>query len=181
MKSLKNIIGLLLLTVFITACKNETAPEVVNVEVETTTEEVTLDPNATYAKAEFTIEGMTCAMGCAKTIEKKMAKMEGVKSATVDFDKKLAMVEYDEAKVTPITLEEVVKKAGDMYSVTDMHAVDTFGEEADVEKKACDKDCKKACCADKAEKSETSEASTDKKMACKADCKMACCADKKKA
>lgn len=179
MKSLKNIIGLLLFTVFFTACKNETAPEVKTVEVETTTEEVaTLDPNATYAKAEFTIEGMTCAMGCAKTIEKKMAKMEGVKSAKVDFDKKLAMVEYDEAKVTPTSLEEVVKKAGDMYSVKDMHAVDAFGEKADAEKTACAKDCKKACCADKAE---TSETSTDKKMACKADCKMACCAEKGKA
>jgi Cu+-exporting ATPase len=169
MKSIKNILVLLLLTVFITACKNETAPEEITVEVETITEEVTsLDPNATYAKAEFTIEGMTCAMGCAKTIEKKMAKMEGVKSATVDFEKKLALVEYDEAKVTPMSLEEVVKKAGDMYSVTNMHAVTS-----------CDKDCKKACCADK--NSETSEASTDKKMACKADCKMACCADKSKA
>ena len=48
-----------------------------------------LDPNATYAKAEFGIEGMTCAMGCAKTIEKKMAKMDGVKSAKVDFEKEM--------------------------------------------------------------------------------------------
>ncbi|MCX7551050.1 heavy-metal-associated domain-containing protein [Xanthomarina sp. F2636L] len=179
MKALKNIIGLLLLAVFVTACKNETTPEVKTVEVETTTEEVaSLDLNATYAKAEFTIEGMTCAMGCAKTIEKKMAKMEGVKSASVDFDKKLAMVEYDEAKVNATSLEEVVKKAGDMYSVTDMHTVDAFGEDVDADKKVCDKDCKKACCADKAE---TSETSTDKKMSCKEDCKMACCADKGKA
>ena len=34
---------------------------------------------------------MTCAMGCAKTIEKKMAKMDGVKMAKVDFEKELAM------------------------------------------------------------------------------------------
>src|SRR5690554_893396 len=179
MTTFKNIIGLVMLTVFISACKNEATPEIKTVEIETTSKTAnSLDPNATYAKAEFTIEGMTCAMGCAKTIEKKMANMEGVKSATVDFDKKLAMVEYDEAKVTPTSLEEVVKKAGDMYSVKDMHAVDAFGEKADTEKTACAKDCKKACCADKAE---TSEASTDKKMACKADCKMACCAEKGKA
>ncbi|TYA52970.1 heavy-metal-associated domain-containing protein [Formosa maritima] len=211
MKSLKNIIGLLLLTVFITACKNETAPEVVTVEVETAAEEVTLDPNATYAKAEFTIEGMTCAMGCAKTIEKKMAKLEGVKSATVDFDKKLAMVEYDEAKVTPTSLEEVVKKAGDMYSVTDMHTVSSSNQNKLCKMACCEgktdeekANCQKACCADKADstdnadaektacakdckkaccadKAETPEASTDKKMACKADCKMACCTDKGKA
>tara|TARA_R100000750_G_C2310301_1_gene82233 strand:+ start:219 stop:758 length:540 start_codon:yes stop_codon:yes gene_type:complete len=179
MKTIKNIMTLAVLMLAFASCKNETAPEVVTVETEATEVAVAeLDPNATYAKAEFTIEGMTCAMGCAKTIEKKMAKMEGVKSAKVDFDKKLAMVEYDEAKVTPASLEEVVKKAGDMYSVKDMHAVDAFGEKADAEKTACAKDCKKACCADKAE---TSETSTDKKMACKADCKMACCAEKGKA
>lgn len=172
MNTLKNIIAILLFAVVFTACKNETTPEVVTVENETTETNkdvvAELDPNATYAKAEFTIEGMTCAMGCAKTIEKKMAKLEGVKSATVDFDKKLAMVEYDEAKVTTASLEEVVKKSGDMYSVKDMKTVESF----DGDKKVCDKDCKKACCANKTEAEKT---------ACAKDCKMACCADKAKA
>lgn len=168
MKTLKNIIVVVLLAVSFMACKNETAPEVVTVDNDTTEITNELDPNASYAKAEFTIEGMTCAMGCAKTIEKKMAKLEGVKSAKVDFDSRIAMVEYDEAKVTPTTLEEVVKKAGDVYSVKDMKTVDSFN----ADKKACDKDCKKACCAEKTEA---------EKMACAKDCKMACCANKAKA
>ena len=172
MNTFKNIIVVILLAVVFSACKNETTPEVVTVEnesAEMATDQVKeLDPNASYAKAEFTIEGMTCAMGCAKTIEKKMAKLEGVKSAKVDFDSRIAMVEYDEAKVTPTTLEEVVKKAGDVYSVKDMKTVDSFNAET----KACDKDCKKACCANKTEA---------EKMACAKDCKMACCADKAKA
>ena len=167
MKTLKNIIVIVFITTLISSCKNETTPEIKTVE--TATEKITsqLDANATYAKAEFTIEGMTCAMGCAKTIEKKMAKMEGVKSAKVDFDTRMAMVEYDEAKVTPITLEEAVKNAGDMYSVKDMKTVDSF----QTAKKACDKDCKMACCANKTEVEKT---------ACAKDCKMACCADKGK-
>ena len=179
MKTFKNIIALLLVVVVFTACKNDKTPEVVTVEneaIETTNDAIVeLDPNATYAKAEFTIEGMTCAMGCAKTIEKKMAKLEGVKSAKVDFDKKLAMVEYDEAKVTTETLEEVVKKSGDMYSVKDMKTVESF----DGDKKACDKDCKKACCANKTEVDASAKEAT--KSACGKDCKMPCCADKAKA
>ena len=133
---------------------------------------------------------MTCAVGCAKTIEKKLAKMEGVKSAKVDYDKKLAMVEYDDAKVTTTTLEETVKKVGDTYTVKEMKTVESFSakkacaadckkaccaNKTDAEKKACSADCKKACCTDKA------EATKDKKMACAADCKKACCADKAKA
>ena len=175
MKTFKNIsVVLMMMIIGLVSCKNENQPEVKTVAVEVTNNDVskTLDPNATYAKVEFGIEGMTCAIGCAKSIERKMAKMEGVKSAKVDFDKKLAMVEYDEAKVTTETLEEVVKKSGDMYSVKDMKTVESF----DGDKKACDKDCKKACCANKTEVDASAKEAT--KSACGKDCKMPCCADK---
>tara|TARA_R110002049_G_scaffold37208_3_gene117568 strand:+ start:10536 stop:10916 length:381 start_codon:yes stop_codon:yes gene_type:complete len=122
MKTIK-ILALAMLTLFVVNCKNEAKPEVKTVEVETVKQ---LDPNATYAKAEFTIDGMTCAIGCAATIQKKIAKMEGVKSATVDFDRKLAMVEYDNAKVTPTSLEETVTKVADIYKISDMKTVDAF-------------------------------------------------------
>ncbi|MBT8272307.1 MAG: cation transporter [Bacteroidia bacterium] len=145
-------------------CKTETQPELKTVSTETAEVKKTLDPNATYAKAEFTIEGMTCELGCAKTIEKKLAKMEGVKSAKVDFGKKLAMVEYDDARVNTTLLEETVKKTGGTYSVKEMRTVESF--EA---KKACAEDCNKDCCKNKTEA---------EKMACKESCKKACCAEK---
>lgn len=164
MKKFKNIIVASALLLALTSCKDKAEPEVKTVDVEVGAKEVasTLDPNATYAKVEFGIEGMTCAVGCAKTIEKKMAKMDGVKSAKVDFDKRLAMVEYDEAKVTPKSLEEAVAKVSDVYKVTDMKVVDGFGGEA----KKCKEDCNKACCANKTEA---------EKKACKEDCKKPCC------
>ena len=144
MKTLKNIfiVGILVLMVY--SCKTETEPELKTISNDTAKVESTLDPNATYAKAEFTIEGMTCELGCAKTIEKKLANMEGVKSAKVDFDKKLAMVEFDEARVTTTSLEETVKKTGEVYTVKEMRTVESF--EA---KKSCAEDCNKDCCKDK--------------------------------
>ena len=153
------------------SCKNEGQPEVKTVEVEATETSKKLNPNATYAKAEFGIDGMTCEIGCAKTIEKKLAKMDGVKSASVDFDRQLAMVEYDEAVVTPSLLTETVTNVADTYKVKDMKTVDEFSKE----KKECSEECKKECCKDK-DKSEL-KASSEKK-ACKEDCKMACCANK---
>lgn len=125
MRPFKNIIVVVLITCFAFSCKNETKAEVKTVEIASETKKQ-LDPNATYAKAEFTVEGMTCAIGCAATIEKKIAKMDGVKSATVDFDRKLAMVEYDEAKVTPASLEQTVTGVADAYKVHDMKTVDAF-------------------------------------------------------
>ncbi len=56
---------------------------------------------------------MTCAMGCAKTIEKKLAEMDGVQKATVDFDKKTATVEFDANKQTSEKLVETVEAAAD--------------------------------------------------------------------
>lgn len=124
MKHIQIIIAAMSLSLLTFSCKNETQPEIKTVETETKTEQkAALDPNATYAKAAFGIEGMTCAMGCAKAIEKNISKMDGVKSATVDFEKKIAMVEYDEAKVTPENLEETVTKTGDVYKVVNMHPV----------------------------------------------------------
>ncbi|MCB0423639.1 MAG: heavy-metal-associated domain-containing protein [Mangrovimonas sp.] len=166
-------ITFVLLVLFVFSCKQE-QPEVKTIETAGETAVKQMDPNASYAKAEFTIDGMTCAIGCAKTIETKLAGMEGVQTATVDFDKKLAMVVYNEAKVSPETLTETVTKAGEAYKVSNMK---TEGYTAGTaEKKACKPDCKKEGC----NKGAKAEASTTegKKMACKEDCKMPCCANK---
>lgn len=132
MKQIKTILAVTVLAIIAFSCKNENKAEIVTVPTATETAvetEKQLDPNASYAKAEFTVEGMTCAVGCARTIEKKLAKMEGVKSAKVDFEGKLAMVEYDEAKVTTNALEETVSNVSETYSVKDMKTVEEFGAE----------------------------------------------------
>ena len=128
MKTLKTFFVLTSLTLALVSCKDNAQPEIKTVEMEQKAVSTNhqLDPNATYAKAEFGIKGMTCEMGCAKTIEKKIAKMEGVKSAKVDFDRELAMVEYDNAKVTPASLEEAVESVADSYSVNDIKTVEAF-------------------------------------------------------
>lgn len=38
--------------------------------------------------ASFSVEGMTCEIGCAKTIQQELTDLDGVQTATVDFDKK---------------------------------------------------------------------------------------------
>ena len=155
----------IILSFAMTGCKMDKDAEIKTVEVTSSNETASLDPNATYAKAEFAIDGMTCAVGCAKTIEKKLAKMDGVKSARVDFDKKLAMVEYNEDKVSPSNLEEAVKMAGAAYSVENMQTVEKFSaDKTTSELSNCPPDCKKDCCKEN--------------MSCPEDCKMACCTGK---
>ena len=57
--------------------KNEIEPPLKTVETFESVPNNNLDDDAILAKAEFNIEGMTCAIGCAKTIEKKISNYEG--------------------------------------------------------------------------------------------------------
>ncbi|MES2409940.1 MAG: heavy metal-associated domain-containing protein [Bacteroidota bacterium] len=72
--------------------------------------------------ASFKIEGMTCSMGCAKTIESKLSQLEGVQNVTVDYDKKEATVEFDASVLTPEKLTKTVESTGDgeTYKVSEM-------------------------------------------------------------
>lgn len=129
MKGLQNILVFILVATMFTACKNEAKPEVKTIETNIAiTTEKALNPDANFIKTEFTIDGMTCAIGCARTIERKIAKMDGVKSTKVDFDRKLAMVEYDEAVVNHEALEATVSKTADIYKVSNMKDVDAFSD-----------------------------------------------------
>ena len=182
MKSLQNILTIVLVVTVFTACKSEVKPEVEIVEVETTAKKE-LDPNATYAKAEFTIDGMTCQIGCARTIEKKIAHMDGVKSVTVDFERRLAMVEYDEAIVNHSSLETTVTKTADVYKVSDMKTVAVFSTKTDdAETTSHLKECTSKCSADCTVKDCVKCA--EKKAECKATCEakgLECKAGDKKA
>ncbi|PTX60027.1 Cu+-exporting ATPase [Kordia periserrulae] len=166
---MKKILFVFAMTIALISCKDNT-PKTITVDTNTKTvekETTKEDLAANYNKAEFKIDGMTCAIGCAKRIEGKLAAMEGVKSAKVDFEQKLAMVEYNDAKVDFDALTSTVSKVAGDYKVSDMKNVETFS--TNEAKKECAADCKKACCAKKEEA---------EKMACAKDCKKACCATK---
>ena len=109
-------------------------------------------------KVSLHISGMTCEIGCAKIIQSKLSKKEGIASAKVVFKDSLATVEYDANKISKKEIVAFVDgiAGGDLYKASE------------TTKKTCDADCKKACCV----KSES------EKKACKEDCKMECCKDK---
>jgi len=77
---------------------------------------------ANLQTASFTVEGMTCAIGCAKTIQEELSDLDGVQKATVDFDKKLATVSFDKTIQTPESLTKVVEATADgkTYKVSNM-------------------------------------------------------------
>jgi mercuric ion binding protein len=79
---------------------------------------------ANLETATFKIDGMTCPMGCAATIESKLSKLEGVDKAKVDFDTKTATVSFDPAKQTAENFVKTVEKIADgAYKVSDVKSL----------------------------------------------------------
>lgn len=123
MKFTSSIFTLALCTLFLTGCKetNSKAESQTNAS-----DSVTIESKKTIATkpetASFTIDGMSCAIGCAKTIEKKLSSTEGVQDAKVDFDKKEATVNFDAAIISPEKIQEIVEKTADgkTYKVSDV-------------------------------------------------------------
>jgi periplasmic mercuric ion binding protein len=107
----KSIITVLFLVLSISSCKkNETEA---NSNVSATISKKPIAENAKIETASFTIDGMTCAIGCAKTIEKKLNQTEGVQTATVDFDKKIGSVSFDSAIQNKEKLTKIIEAAAD--------------------------------------------------------------------
>ena len=123
MKFLKSILNVIFILIILSSCKTDKKVEIKTIDVSSEKISQKLDPNAVYSKAEFSIKGMTCEMGCAKTIEKKLAKMYGMKSATVDFKNELALVEFDVAKINPLSITKTVNDISNIYSVENMQII----------------------------------------------------------
>ncbi|MDM5225078.1 heavy metal translocating P-type ATPase [Cytobacillus sp. NJ13] len=62
-------------------------------------------------KAEFDISGMTCA-ACANKIEKRLNKLNGVQTATVNFALESGLVEYNPDEVSVSDMKEAIEKLG---------------------------------------------------------------------
>lgn len=119
----KSILTIILIIILIVGCKEKTSETVLIKATETTTPKVKKNIAAENLQTvSFNIEGMTCAIGCAKTIQEELNGLDGVQKAAVDFDKKLATVTFDKTLLTPKKLTKVVEATGDgkTYKVTNM-------------------------------------------------------------
>ena len=112
---MKNLLTTLILAIVFFSC-NEVKKEKKNEKSEVKTEEVA----ANYKSIEVEIEGMTCEIGCARLIQSKISKVDGITYTKVDFESKKGQFTYDSNKISQ---NDIVKKingiaGGDLYSVT---------------------------------------------------------------
>lgn len=119
----KSIMTIMLVSLMFVGCKEKTSENVANATSETEAPKVKKEiAAANLQTASFTIKGMTCEIGCAKTIQEELNGLDGVQTATVDFKKELATVSFDKTVLTPEELTKVVEATADgkTYKVSNM-------------------------------------------------------------
>jgi copper chaperone CopZ len=114
MKITRTIVALVFVSLLTVSCKKEAQAEEVTVEKDNLApkKEVVIAAENVQT-ASFEIEGMTCAIGCAKTIEEELGALEGVQKAAVDFDSKKATVVFDKTIQNQESLTKVVESTAD--------------------------------------------------------------------
>ncbi len=173
MRTSKTLLALVFSGLLLVSCKHNQA----EVAVENTTETEQMAEN--IQTASFSIEGMECEHGCAKMIEKKLAGLEGIKSATVDFEAKTATVEYNAVTKSPQEIAQFVEglAGGQTYKVSGVKSSadqsSLYQQEPKKAKKS--KELKK----DKKQKEESKEGTTIEPAAKKGCCAGKSCCSKK--
>ena len=119
MKKLNKIALFAVFALAFISCKNET-PEAKEVTpMETSKDTIAV---ADLKTTSLSIEGMSCQVMCANTIETKLSESEGVQEAKVDFENKLATISFDATKQSPESLAKIVEAVagGDTYTVSNI-------------------------------------------------------------
>lgn len=117
---LKSFLACIIILAF-TACNNNDSikAKIVN------SSKNDIEINLKYPKQIImNIEGMTCAIGCAATIEKNLNKTTGVKSAKVNFKTKKATLIFDADILNPNDITQIVLNTSNNYSVSDLEFID---------------------------------------------------------
>jgi copper chaperone CopZ len=77
-------------------------------------------------KVVLAISGMTCEIGCAKTIQSKLSKKEGVLSAKVVFTDSTATIAFDANTTSKKDLITYVTgiAGGDLYKASEINSAE---------------------------------------------------------
>ena len=146
MKTKKILFAIVLICLMAVGCKKEAPKEVKNESI------------------ALAISGMTCEIGCAKTIQSKLSKKEGVLDAKVVFSDSIANIAFDANTTSKKDLIAFIDgiAGGEMYKASES----SEKLKSTKKSKKCSEKCKKEC-----------ELNADKKT-CNEACKMACSKNK---
>ena len=120
MKVINKIFTLLFFVLFFVSCqKNETTKNTDS----TIVEKKELTKNLNHIKVD--IKGMTCEIGCARLIQSKLYKTDGITFAKISFADSSGVISFDQNRISTDDIKKIIQKTagGDIYSVVGIEEV----------------------------------------------------------
>ena len=121
MKVLIKIFSIAIFVLFFNSCesKKETKQDV---KEALETEVVAQD----LRQVKVDIKGMTCEIGCARLIQSKLYKADGITFAKISFEDSSGIVKFDQNRISEDGIKKIIEKTagGDIYSVAAIHDID---------------------------------------------------------
>lgn len=101
------------------SCENTT------IEAEIISQDITELTPIHNSTSQFSIEGMTCEIGCVRTVKSHLSKMDGVLRIEMDFDTArtidFSTVEYNNKIISAEEMQtEIESIANGLYTVTEI-------------------------------------------------------------
>jgi len=122
-KVINKIVPVLIFVLFFVSCQQGQGSKITGSSVE---KEKTEAQKLRHVQVE--IKGMTCEIGCAKLIQSKLYKADGVTYARVSFADSSGVVSFDENKISEEQISAIIEKTagGDIYSVAGIEVIDAI-------------------------------------------------------
>jgi len=95
------------------SCNSAPEEKAIPVKLDATAENKMVVPAENKEKVKMKVDGMVCAMGCAKFIEEQVADVNGVVSSEVDFEEGIAIFEFDKTATDAKKIETFINEIHD--------------------------------------------------------------------
>ena len=81
------------------------------------------------------IKGMTCEIGCARLIQSKLYKADGVTFAKISFEDSSGIVSFDQNRINEDGIKAVIENTagGDIYSVASIDEIDIVPQDDEIQ------------------------------------------------
>ncbi|MGB5320747.1 heavy-metal-associated domain-containing protein [Lutimonas sp.] len=124
-KVLIKIFSISIIVLFFISCESRKEAKL---DVKETSETNVVAQNLRQVKVD--IKGMTCEIGCARLIQSKLYKADGVTFAKISFEDSSGIVKFDQNRISAEGIKKIIEKTagGDIYTVTGIHKIDIVSQ-----------------------------------------------------
>ena len=124
-------ISLAVFMLFFVSCDSQKSKKP-NEEIDSTEQKAVAED---LHQVKVAIKGMTCEIGCARLIQSKLYKADGISYAKISFADSSGVISFDQNRISEDEIKQIIERTagGDIYSVASIEEVELSDESLDIQ------------------------------------------------